>query len=84
MYSVFDTGRPFQPSLMFVSKVEPARVKHLSSALIENVRLGCKWRTVTNTLAYFTFEVLIAVVKFYSTGACAIKLFTVVIYGFSY
>jgi hypothetical protein len=68
---------------MFVSKVEPVRLKHLSSALIENVRLGCKWRAVTNTLAYYTFEVLIAVVKFNSTGAGTMKLFTTVIYGFS-
>ncbi len=58
---MFVAGKPFQHSLMFVSKVELSQVKYLKGAPLwdrllaspANVRLGWKALPGTITLAYY-------------------------------
>ncbi len=58
---MFVTGKPFQPSLMFVGKAAAyPRVEHLKGAylgkapaLVANIRLGRKGLPGTTTLVYY-------------------------------
>jgi hypothetical protein len=58
---MFVTGKPFQPSLMFVRRVGAYPGGHLKEALLKdrllalprNIRLGWKGLQLTNTLAFY-------------------------------
>ncbi len=39
----------------------------LNEALLTNIRLGWKWRSATNTLAYNISELITSAKKFYNT-----------------
>jgi hypothetical protein len=53
-------GKPFHPSLLFVSP-EPTRMEHLTGttlSLPEHIRRGCKSLPETNALAHLTLACL--------------------------
>jgi hypothetical protein len=55
------------------ARLEPTHIYQLDFkvgflALAANIRLGKKWPTVTNTLAYYDLKLIPAVKSFYSLG----------------
>jgi hypothetical protein len=69
---------------MLVRSLTGAPLKGMPLTLPTNIRLGWKGLSRTKTFAYYGKALLTAAKSFLTLapGACSIKLFTVIIYGF--
>ncbi len=70
---MFQTVVYFRPSLIIAGKAEGGLL-----ALPENSRLGWKWLTVPNTLAYYGIKLKISMRSFTSQGVNIIDIFSII------
>ncbi len=85
---MFVPGKLFQPSLMFKSRIgayQSEANEGFPVVSLTNFKLGWKAMPGTNTLTYYKHSQITAAKSFIrlAPGACTIKLFTAVIYGFT-
>ncbi len=78
---MFATSIYFHPSLLFASRLEPARVENLMElhfngkilALPTNIRHGCKGMELTNSLAYNDTAIITALKCFIDQASCYLQ-----------